>query len=134
MPKAALLQGSDVDIGIVPNATLDYPRLFAMQGAIEALLGREVDLVEMRRAPIEFRCAIIAKGRRIFERSLEARVEFEARTMSEYADAEPRLRWQREQILKGPDREQRQRRARSLAELHRRAARAADSLIASRRG
>jgi hypothetical protein len=116
----------------VTTGKLDYSRQFAIQGDLAAMLGCAVDLVPMNDAPIELRTAIIAARRPLFERSFEGRIDFEARTMSLFADAIPRLQRQREQILRGPNREQREWRARTLVELYRRAARAVDRTLASR--
>ena len=63
------------------------------------LMTDQVDLMVLNSAPIELRYAIIATGTILYEVSLEARVEYEALTLSMYGDYLPILRRQRQEIL-----------------------------------
>jgi hypothetical protein len=49
------------------------------------------DIVVLNAAPVELASAIIAQGKRLYERDVFTRVEFEADTMSRYGDYLPVL-------------------------------------------
>jgi predicted nucleotidyltransferase len=92
---------SDYDLGVLveqPSADLRY----RLSYALSRVLGTDrIDLVLLNNAPIELAYAIIAQGRLLYERSLAARVEYEAQVLSCYGDYVPVLRQQRQDILEG---------------------------------
>lgn len=55
----------------------------------------------LNRAPIELAYSIIAQGVRLYEISIEVRVDYDAQVMSLYGDYLPILREQRTDILRG---------------------------------
>ena len=92
---------SDYDLGVLverPSAELRY-RLSHNTGRL--MDTNRVDLVLLNEAPVELAFAIIAQGRLLYQRSLAARVEFEASVLSRYGDYVPILRQQRQDILQG---------------------------------
>jgi uncharacterized protein len=109
------LFGSRVDGEIGPMSDFDFGILLLggkMDVSLQANLAHEiamilqtdrVDVVILNRSPIEFQYNIIAKGRRLYERDVETRVEFEANVLSRYFDYLPILRAQRDQILLGDE-------------------------------
>jgi predicted nucleotidyltransferase len=80
--------GSDADIALLlpdetarKNAGLSYS---GVRTALEEMLGRPVDLVNLRMVQTVFRKEVIAAGRRIFCADETLVAEFEARTLSYY--------------------------------------------------
>ena len=96
---------SDYDLGILLAPSADSSELRArLHHEIAVLLAEtKVDVVWLRRAPVELAYAIICQGVVVYQRDLATRVEFEARTMSQYGDYLPVLRAQRAEILRGGD-------------------------------
>ncbi len=92
---------SDYDLGVLvecPTAELRY----RLSHKVSQALGTDrIDLVLLNKAPVELAYAIIAHGQLLYQRSLAARVEFEARVLSCYGDYLPILRQQRQDILQG---------------------------------
>jgi len=68
-----------------------------------ALHTHRVDVVLLRRAPIELAYHIIAGGKPIYKRDTFTQVEFEAQVLGRYGDYLPVLRSQRDQILAGDE-------------------------------
>ncbi|MBK9711014.1 MAG: nucleotidyltransferase domain-containing protein [Kouleothrix sp.] len=93
---------SDYDIAVLTDQPMSPERRYQMASEIARLLGgAAVDLVPLRRAPIELAYAVVAEGRRLFERDLAARVEFEADVLSRYGDSVRTLREQRADLIRG---------------------------------
>jgi len=92
---------SDYDLGVLvhtPSTSLRY----RLGSEVAKLLETDrVDLVFLSQVPVELAYAIIAQGRLLYQQSLAARVEFEARILSRYGDYLPILRSQRQDILGG---------------------------------
>jgi len=96
---------SDYDIAFLTNGPVSTDERYRWVHELSQFLeGRPVDLVILNTAPIELRYHIIAEGKRVYERDIVARVEFEANTLSFYGDMLPILRQQREAILSGRNR------------------------------
>ncbi len=92
---------SDYDFGVLLGEDADSDYRYILAHELVVLLGTsDVDVVPLREAPIELAYNIIAEGRLLFERDLEERVDFEARTISKYCDYLPILRQQREDIIR----------------------------------
>jgi predicted nucleotidyltransferase len=90
---------SDVDVGILfeqdPPATLDAPQ-FAIEAALEGLLGRAVQVVALNRASSDLVHRVLRDGRIVLERDRSARIRFEVRKRNEYFDMAPvRRRYRR---------------------------------------
>jgi len=91
---------SDADIAIMPGQPLD---LLAEAGLADqlaqALQVPAVDLVDLRRAPLQLRGRVLAEGRLLYSADEPGRVEFEVRTRSEYFDFLPTQRAHRDHFL-----------------------------------
>ena len=60
--------------------------------ALEARLGRAVDLVILNHAPVDLVYRVLRDGILVCDANRSARVRFEVRTRNEYFDLEPYLR------------------------------------------
>jgi len=80
--------GSDVDIAVllppVVSRNLDSLILSNTQVALEALLKRDVDLINLRKAPTVLQKEVIQSDRRIYAGDEYAAEEFEMLTLSFY--------------------------------------------------
>jgi predicted nucleotidyltransferase len=92
---------SDYDLGVLVERSFVDLRYRLSHKVSQALGTDRIDLVLLNEAPVELAYAIIAQGRLLYQRSLAARVEFEARVLSCYGDYLPILRQQRQDILEG---------------------------------
>ena len=94
---------SDYDLGVLVDDGVDENRLLALlTHEIGKELGTEqIDIVPLRRAPVELAFAIISQGVCLYQRDMVTRVEYEAQVMSKHGDYVPVLRAQREDILRG---------------------------------
>ena len=91
---------SDYDIAVLTREATPSARRYQMASELTGLLnGAPVDLLPLNRAPVELAYAVIAAGRRLFEREIAARVEFEADVLSRYGDMVYMLREQRADLL-----------------------------------
>ena len=85
---------SDVDVAVLlarplpPNRSLRY-QLKLMADLGSALHRSDVDLVVLNDASPLLAHRVLSKGRLVFERSRSARVRFQVRTASRYADVIP---------------------------------------------
>jgi predicted nucleotidyltransferase len=96
---------SDYDLGILLAPSADSYELCARLNHEIAILleATKMDVVWLKRAPVELAYAIICQGVVIYQRDLATRVEYEARVMGQYGDYLPVLRAQRAEILRGGD-------------------------------
>ena len=85
---------SDIDVAVLlevpPAATLAGCGL-RLEGDLERVLGREVDLVVLNGAPIDLVHRVLRDGVLAFEADAAARVRFEVRARNEYFDLRPVL-------------------------------------------
>ncbi|HUL78794.1 MAG TPA: nucleotidyltransferase domain-containing protein [Vicinamibacteria bacterium] len=83
---------SDVDVGVLfsvdPPAALTAPQ-FAIEAALERLLGRSVQVVSLNRASADLVHRVLRDGRLIIDRDPAARIRFEVRKRNEYFDLAP---------------------------------------------
>ncbi len=82
----------DVDVGVVtrcpvPSRTLE--RWASELQARGAPHGPEIDLRPLASTPPRFRVTVLREGRLLYEGDRRARLEFEARSTSEWADFRP---------------------------------------------
>jgi hypothetical protein len=87
--------GSDVDVAILfstpPAGSLDSPTL-TLEGDLERLLGRSVEVVALNSAPVDLVHRVLRDGQLLFEANRSARIAFEVRSRNEYFDLLPILR------------------------------------------
>jgi predicted nucleotidyltransferase len=83
---------SDVDVGILfaaePPATLGAPQ-FALEAALERVLGRRVQVVALNRASADLVHRVLRDGRLVLDHDRAARIRFEVRSRNEYFDMAP---------------------------------------------
>jgi len=86
---------SDVDVAILlerdPPPTLDSLAL-RLEGDLERLLGKSVQLVVLNRAPVDLVHRVLRDGQVLLDRDRSARIRFEVRARAEYLDLVPFLR------------------------------------------
>ena len=85
---------SDVDVAVLfdrpPDHRLNSGR-FSLEGDLERVLARRVDLIVLNDAPVDLRARVLRHGRLLLERDRAARIAFEVRTRNEAFDLEPVL-------------------------------------------
>lgn len=86
---------SDIDLALWRRTRSD-PRLvdqsYGLAVALEAVLGREVDLVELNRAPVDLIHEVLRDGVIVLDRDPAARVRNEVQARAAYLDMLPVLR------------------------------------------
>jgi uncharacterized protein len=86
---------SDVDVAVLfaeaPEAALMGPAL-TLEGELERLLGRRVDLVSLNTAPADLVHRVLRTGELVFDRDPARRIRFEVARRNEYFDLQPILR------------------------------------------
>lgn len=86
---------SDVDVAVLlpttPLATFDQ-QPYRLEGDLERVLGRTVDLVVLNRAPVDLKSRVLRDGRLLVDRDPSTRIRFEVQTRNEAFDLEPILR------------------------------------------
>jgi predicted nucleotidyltransferase len=114
---------SDFDLAIFEDSLEDDNIIQAQfQHALAlALHTNRLDVVLLRRVPIELAYHVIAGGKLIYKRDIFTQVEFEAQVLGLYGDYLPVLRSQRDQILEGDENAKRIQRYREALERTRRA-------------
>jgi predicted nucleotidyltransferase len=86
---------SDIDIAVlyaqVPPPTFDGLGL-ALGNALERLLGREVDLLVLNRAPLDLIHRVLQDGVLVYDGHPSSRIRFEVQARNAYFDLLPYLR------------------------------------------
>jgi predicted nucleotidyltransferase len=95
MARGEARVSSDIDIAVLfehdPPPTLDGLGL-DLEGELERLLGRPVDLLVLNRAPVDIIHRVLRDGVLVYEGDPSARIRFEVRARNEYFDLLPYLR------------------------------------------
>jgi predicted nucleotidyltransferase len=86
---------SDVDLAVLAPAPLGDEERWHLAQTLAVALGRDVDLVDLRRASSVMRVQVLESGKLLFESDSTQRQEFEAIALSDYA----RLNEERQGIL-----------------------------------
>jgi predicted nucleotidyltransferase len=86
---------SDVDVGVLfeqaPSSRLDS-RALALEGEIERVLRRKVQLTSLNTAPVDLAIRVLRAENLLLDRDRSARIRFEVRTRNEFFDLEPHLK------------------------------------------
>ena len=86
---------SDVDLALLADAPVRRDDLLSLQSDLAALVGAEVDLVDLLEADDVLRMQVIEHGRMLYERTPSDRARFEMQAASRYAH----LNEERQEIL-----------------------------------
>jgi len=76
--------GSDVDLALLAPRRLDSVQRFRLQERLAAILGRDVDLVDMRSASTVMQVQVLGGSQLLFEGETTARALFEATALGAY--------------------------------------------------
>ena len=90
---------SDYDVAVLFDCKVTSDDRYVLTHQLAELLDRDVDLVDLTRAPVELVYNVIATGQILYEKDRRTRVEFEARALGLYFDQLPILRAQRRSLL-----------------------------------
>jgi predicted nucleotidyltransferase len=93
--KNTMRKDSDIDVAFLSDKSVDSFDLFLLSQKLADLLGREVDLIDIKKASTVFQAQIISTGLVIYSRDDKKRAVFEMVTYKSYA----RLNEEREEIL-----------------------------------
>ena len=93
--KNTMREDSDIDIAFLSEKSVDPYDLFILSQKLADLVGREVDLIDIKKATTVFQTQIISTGIVIYSRDEKKRAIFEMITYKSYA----RLNEEREEIL-----------------------------------
>ena len=95
---------SDVDVALLLPYKTDRETAFdtrlRVAAALEKLCQRSVDVVILNHAPPLLRFQVVQRGRVLMERDSATRCLFQARTMSEYYDAQRYLDYQFSHLIR----------------------------------
>ena len=86
---------SDIDIAFLHEQSFEPVAVFTIAQELASSLHRDVDLIDLRRAPTALRAQVIGEGRRIHTGDELATGTFEMYTLSDFA----RLNEERREIL-----------------------------------
>lgn len=89
---------SDLDLAVLGAAPLDPLRRFEAQRELSALLGVDVDLIDLRAASSVLRSEVVNGGKVLFQCDAEYVLAFEAGVLGEYADLMDATRSLRERV------------------------------------
>jgi predicted nucleotidyltransferase len=95
MAGASPREDSDIDLAFLPKATVDPLEVFECANRLAIHLGRDVDLVDLRRASTVMRKEVLRTGMLLQDTDPARRMEFEMLTLSDYA----RLNEERRPVL-----------------------------------
>lgn len=76
---------SDVDVAVLLPAKRRIDDALGLMAAIAARVGRDVDVVDLRRAGDTLRAEVLGEGRTVFAADADAVLDWEASAMSRYA-------------------------------------------------
>jgi uncharacterized protein len=94
---------SDIDLGILFSENVDIQQVSSeiAHRISKVVHGKPVEIVSLKKAPVELAYAVIAQGVCIYRLSEVERIEFEAQVLGRYGDYLPVLRAMRQDILEG---------------------------------
>ncbi|MDX8411654.1 MAG: MarR family EPS-associated transcriptional regulator [Mariprofundaceae bacterium] len=78
-------QDSDLDLAVLANPPIDSEKIWRLAQDIAAMVGREVDLIDLRRASAVMRVQIIQGGKRLYCLDPLACADFEDFVFSDFA-------------------------------------------------
>jgi uncharacterized protein len=84
--------GSDVDVGVLLPPGQSMSGHLDIAARLAAVLGHDVDLVDLRRAGDFLRMEVLREGRALYVRDQDQLLDWEARAISSYSDHRYRIR------------------------------------------
>ncbi len=90
--RGALRRDSDVDLAFLGRHSPSATAVLSVVAELEEILERDVDLVDMRKAPTVLRAQVVAKGRRIHTGDAVEADTFAMYALSDYATLEEERR------------------------------------------
>lgn len=94
--KETLKPESDIDLAFFSDAGYEGYQVFMVAQELAGMLGREVDLIDLKKASTVMKAQIVGKGKLLYEQEPLQRMIFEMRAFKEYA----LLNEERQSILK----------------------------------
>ncbi len=82
---------SDVDVAVYAEKPMKWRELVELALELEDALGRGVDVVDLKTAPLLLACEVVSRGIVVVDRNTEERVDFEVRVLEECLDFKLRL-------------------------------------------
>ncbi|MDA8211992.1 MAG: nucleotidyltransferase domain-containing protein [Clostridia bacterium] len=83
--KGTMTQDSDIDIAFLTDKKLSDYETFMMAQELADMLGREVDLVNLKNASTVFRAQVVATGKVIYDKDPQRRMVFQMNAFKEYS-------------------------------------------------
>jgi predicted nucleotidyltransferase len=76
---------SDIDLAFLSEKAIDAYELFLLAQQVAELVGRDVDLIDLRKASTVLKAQITSKGRVIYSSGTIRQMEFGMQSLKEYA-------------------------------------------------
>lgn len=76
---------SDIDLAFLSDRTISGYDLYMVAQSLAGKLGREIDLVDLKKASTVFKAKILGQGKIIYSLSEEKLADFRIRTFKEYS-------------------------------------------------
>jgi predicted nucleotidyltransferase len=89
---------SDLDLGVLVEEPTDYRALDQLQAELERAAGRDVDLVDLRKAPPLLAHHVVSRGILLVSRDEDDRVAFTTKVVAKYLDTAHLRRVQHEYL------------------------------------
>lgn len=80
-----LRDDSDIDLAFLSEKSLDEYEVFIIAQELAAKIGRDVDLIDLRKASTVFKANILGTGKIIYSSDEKRKHEFQIKTFKEYA-------------------------------------------------
>ena len=83
--KGELREDSDIDIAFLSEKQYSAYEVFMLAQELADILKRDVDLVDLSDSSTVFKAQVVGKGIIIYSKDERRRIEFQVRTLKEYA-------------------------------------------------
>ncbi len=84
--KGELKKESDMDVAFLSDKEMDEYELYMIAEEIANRIGRDVDIVDLKKASTVFRAQIIGTGKEIFNQNETSSAAFKMKAFKEYAN------------------------------------------------
>ena len=78
------LPDSDIDLAVINDEPMDENHFFEMILLIATALNRDIDLIDIKRTPLDMKFEIISTGVLIYDKNPQQTLEYETLIMSMY--------------------------------------------------